>query len=1174
MSSLSTMPVASPHSQWVGGRYQLLNLLGAGGMGQVYRAIDRLTGETVALKRVNTQGLGAAGDPQLHLALAHEFQALAGLRHPNIIGVRDYGFDLSATAQQQAGATAARSPYFTMELLYNSRSLVTAGQLLDPKAKLRLLLPVLHALAYIHRRGIIHRDLKPGNILVSEQEVKVLDFGLATIGEQTKPSSGTQRYMAPEVLRGATATVASDLYALGVIGYELFAGWHPFAPTGQHASLEQLLTVEPDWSYIDLDARLIAVLQRLLAKDPAARYPDAPAVIAALRSASGEVLPSETLATRESFLQAAPLIGRDRELDQLNGALERALTGAGSGWLIGGESGVGKSRLLNELRTKALVQGALVMRGQANSSGGGAYQLWREPLRWLVLLAAPTPLEAAILKPLLPELANWIGQPVADAPALEAKTAKTRLLTTIATMVRRSAVVQPLLILLEDLHWADENSLELLAWLTRPAEFTLPETVESVATPLLLIGTYRRGEAPKLPEQLPHMQTMLVARLLPDQIEALSVAMLGKDGRRAHLVNFLQQETEGNTFFVVEVLRALAEEAGELDRVAAMGLPKQIFPGGMQQVVQRRLQRIPPVYQPLLQWAAVAGRQLDLAILQRVQSDAALDSWLDLCANAMIFEVQADRWQFTHDKLREGILLTLSPEQRRPFHYQLALAIEAEYHDLPSPHYAQLAYHFEAAGERLRARHYLQLAGETAQNAYANSAAIDYYERALTLLNGNSAENNPDNNPDNNPENELQINVLLRLGDVLQFVGRWAEAEQRYQQVLALTPADKTAGEIRVRGYHALGLLQRNRGDFPGALGWLRQAEQGWAQLHDQSHLGEVLLEIGNVFYLQGDHKAGWRYLTEGLAAVQAAQNLPAVASALHRMGSVYYSSGNYGEAHSYAEQALALYQQLDNKVGMANALNNLGNIERSTGDYVTAQARRVASLTLRQEIGDKWGVAASLNNLAVIPYIQGDYATAQHYWTQSLALRNELGDRWGAGQTLDNLGLVAFSQGDYAGARRQHAESLTLRQTIGDRWGIATSLSNLAHAELYAAAFDPAIIDEAEQHYQESLELSLALDDKRGVISCTIGLTGVIVNRGNANEKMLMRAVQLLAIARQITSQTNAALERDEEILYAKVDEALHTMLPPHTYRTLWEATQQLSDAQINALLLQKEQP
>jgi len=1155
MSSLITGPEAWARRHWVGGRYQCVQLLGAGGMGQVYRALDRLTGETVALKRVNAQGLHAATDPALQLALAHEFQALAGLRHPNIIGVRDYGFDRTPTEASGSDVRGGPQPYFTMDLLDNSRALVAAGQWLEPKAKVRLLLPVLHALAYLHQRGIIHRDLKPGNILVSGGEVKVLDFGLAAMGEQRTPTSGTLRYMAPELLRGAAATAATDLYAVGVIGYELFAGWHPFAPTGQALSAEQLLHSEADWSYIEIEPGLLAVLQRLLAKEPQARYPDAATVIAALSAALGEPLPVETLATRESFLQTAPLIGRQSELQQLTTALAATLTGNGSSWLIGGESGVGKSRLLSELRTTALVQGMLVMRGQASSSGGGAYHLWATPLRWLVLLATPTPLEAAVLKPLLPEIATLVGQPVADAPALDAKAAESRLLITVATLLRRSAQEQPLLLFLEDLHWADENSLTLLAWLTQPRDNTVP-----TANPLLIVGTYRRGEAPQLPTRLPAMQMLILQRLLPSQIEALSVAMVGNAGRSTALVNFLQQETEGNTFFVVEVLRALAEEVGELDRVAAMPLPKQIFPGGIQAVIQRRLQRVPPQYQPLLQWAAIAGRQLDLALLQRVEGSLSLDSWLDLCANAMILERQEDRWQFTHDKLREGILLNLTPAQRQPFHRQLALALEIEYRALLSPHYAQLAYHFGAAGEQERAGHYLQLAGEAAQAAYANTAAISYYERWLTL---------PTAAP---PIPPAQLDVLLRLGDVLYFVGRWEEAEQRYRQALTdkshlADPAQRIV--IEARCYQALGVLQRNRGDFEGALAWLRQAQAVWAVVEDQTHLGEILLEIGNVIYLQGgDQQEGWRYLTQGLAVVQAAHHLPAVASALHRMGSVRYSSGNYPEARGYAEQALALYQQLDNKVGMANALNNLGNIERITGNYVVAQTHRSAALALRQAIGDKWGVAASLNNLAIIPYIQGDYATAQDYWQQSLALRNELGDRWGAGQTLDNLGLVAFSLGDYTTARRQHSESLALRRTLGDRWGIATTLGNLAHAELYARAFA-----DARAHYTESMALSLTLDDKRGIISCAIGLAGVTVYEERTDEEALGQAVQCLALARRLIDQTGAALERDEEALYVAAEQALRNLLPPGDYTVAWAAGHALSDEAIAPVLLPKEQ-
>ncbi len=273
----------------LGNRYRLLDLVGAGGLGSVYCAVDGLTGETVALKRVAPSALQPITTPELRLALAHEFQALAGLRHPNLIAVRDYGFDQT------------QQPYFTMELLSASSSIVDAGQWLATNEKLDLLLQLLAALIYIHRRNIVHRDLKPGNVLVSGRTVKVLDFGLATITGQTLPSSGTLAYMAPEIIGGEPASPASDLYAVGIIGYELFAGWHPFAHAGQDLT-QAILSEAPDFTFVDLDPPLQGVLARLLAKRPADRYPDAAAAIAALCAATDQPLPLETVATRESFL--------------------------------------------------------------------------------------------------------------------------------------------------------------------------------------------------------------------------------------------------------------------------------------------------------------------------------------------------------------------------------------------------------------------------------------------------------------------------------------------------------------------------------------------------------------------------------------------------------------------------------------------------------------------------------------------------------------------------------------------------------------------------------------------------------------------------------------------------------------------------------------------------------
>ena len=197
---------------FIGSRYQLEAELGRGGMGAVYRALDRLTGDEVALKRVMTPAeklqfasrlsgdSAASGSTNLRVALAQEFHTLASLRHPNIIRVLDYGFD------------AERQPYLTMDLLHEPRSLLDAGQDQPLAVKINLLVQMLQALAYLHRRAVIHRDLKPDNVAVVVENgalhVLVLDFGLALttdLASKTASLAGTLAYMAPEVLQGDDA---------------------------------------------------------------------------------------------------------------------------------------------------------------------------------------------------------------------------------------------------------------------------------------------------------------------------------------------------------------------------------------------------------------------------------------------------------------------------------------------------------------------------------------------------------------------------------------------------------------------------------------------------------------------------------------------------------------------------------------------------------------------------------------------------------------------------------------------------------------------------------------------------------------------------------------------------------------------------------------------------------
>ena len=243
--------------------------------------------------------------------------------------------------------------------------------------------------------------------------VKVLDFGLASRSPTRNQIAGTLAYMAPELLLGRRASVASDLYAVAMVAAEILLGVHPFGDKQRDEDLlEKILNVSPDLSGIS-SPKLAQVLARALDKAPAKRPADAETFMRELAEAAQVPLPPEPAAVRESYLVAAPFTGREVELGRLIGALNRARFGQGSGWLLLGESGVGKSRLIEELRSLALIAGVVVARGQAISEGATAYQIWQQVLQVLVLHTELSDQEAAVLGMIVPGLEVLLDRPVA-----------------------------------------------------------------------------------------------------------------------------------------------------------------------------------------------------------------------------------------------------------------------------------------------------------------------------------------------------------------------------------------------------------------------------------------------------------------------------------------------------------------------------------------------------------------------------------------------------------------------------------------------------------------------------------------------------------------------------------------------------------------------------------------
>ncbi|NJL95486.1 MAG: AAA family ATPase, partial [Anaerolineae bacterium] len=728
--------------------------------GVVFRALDRLSQQQVALKQVQVpsgQLRYTSYDPQedANLALAQEFKILGSLRHPNVISVLDYGFDQGVY------------PYYVMDLLETPRSVYKAAFTLPAATRVNLLVQLLQALLYCHRRGVIHRDLKPENVLVDGDQVRVLDFGLSVITEKMADVgqgeiAGTPEYIAPEIYRGAPPSVASDLYAVGVIAWEVFVGRYLYDDPDRHRSVRRILREPVDLTPLTNPA-IREVIGRLLEKDPAARYPDARATLEAFCAAIDQPLPPETFAIRESFIRAARLVGRDRELATFSQYLDEALEGKHRAILLGGESGVGKSRLLDELRVLALVRGVLVLRGEAINVGGAPYQPWRNVLRWLVLTSDLTLDEASILKPLIPDLSVLLNRDIPDAPEMNPLFAQERLLLVLEKLFAQQR--QPMLLIMEDLHWAGSESLVLFQ--------RLRHTFERL--PLLIVGTFADDEKPDFPARLPQMTPMKLNRLDGSSIAELSQAMLGEAGAHPELVALLQRETEGNIFFLVEVMNALAEEAGQLEQIAHLTLPKNVLAGGVEQIIQRRLSRVPAEVLAVLQVAATQGRQIDLKVIQHTQGQSFdLARWLQTCANASILEVAEDTWRFAHNKLRLGVVNSIPQEHRPRLHAQVATALEIVYLHAPE-HATALAYHWAMAGDDAREEQYSALAGKQSLQSGAYEEAARYLQRALAL-----------EVVDNSDTTKRRVGLLQQLGEAYVGLGDYAAARTQVEESLQI----------------------------------------------------------------------------------------------------------------------------------------------------------------------------------------------------------------------------------------------------------------------------------------------------------------------------------------------------------------------------------------------------
>jgi tetratricopeptide (TPR) repeat protein len=1018
-------------------RYRIDAVLGEGGMGVVYRAHDTVLDRLVAIKTLSPHLLGEEGLRRL----LREAQAAAKLTHPHIVAVYD--------VLEDAGAPAIVMEYVEGKTL-RELTPIPLDRLTGITDEL------LDALSFAHGRGIIHRDVKPENVLVNASgAAKVTDFGLARSEGRSRLTQagmvvGTVAYMAPEQALGGVIDGRTDLYAVGCVLYEVVTGHRPFDSEDPISVISQHLNVPPvapRWHNPELPPDWEGFILKLMAKDPAERYGSAEEARRALQALRPSALDEDEPAEGEAPAVAAllgtvrrgRLIARDVELRELKGYVDLAISGQGQMILVAGEPGIGKTRLSREAMVYARLRGARVLTGACYEQEATVpYLPFVEALRNYIRSRPQAEVRGEVgeagpeLIKVLPELAELIPG-LQASPRLEAAQERLRLFDGISDFLVRLSRTAPILLFLDDLHWADGTSLNLLTHLARRLR----------SERILVLGTYRDVELDRehpLADVLREMnrerlyQRMLLRRLDREGVRALIGAMFSVEQVSDEFTDLIYRETEGNPFFLEEVLKHLVEtgamyrEGGRWER---KGIAEIEVPQSVKEVIGRRLEQVSDPCRQTLTLAAVIGRRFDFDVLVRT-TDGGEDQTLDALEEAMRSQLlreekvgNAVQYDFAHALIRETLYDGLSLRRRMTLHQKIAAAVEQTFAGRLDAVVEDLAHHYAQAphGANLeKAIHYSVEAARKSMRLFAYEEAVKHYRMATELL-------------EETRDEERQAEVFRAMGEPLVYLGRKDEAVAAYERALRFYEErnDRSgAGGV----YRLIGrALQRLR-DFSAAIPHLERALQTLDPSAQATEVVQTHLYLSRARSFVGEHEASKRHAQTALELASHLEADTLQAEAHASLGLEAHHEKDLDAAQRHYEEALRLAGRAtdpDAYFTQIRTMQNLANLREERGDHEGGRRLRLEQYALARHQRDVEGIHRSALQLIFVSYyLDGDAQTARRYIREV--------QESGGGEPQSEV-ILREIDGDWEGALALLLEDLERRRETGEvQWIFAGS--------------------------------------------------------------------------------------------------------------------------------------
>ena len=848
------------------GRYRVVKLLGEGGKKRVYLAHDSILDREVAFGLIKSEGLDETGRQRI----LGEAQAMGRLgAHPHIHTVFDLG--------DEAG-----DPYIVTELMTSDVEVAieeAEDQRLSLERAVEIAGQVCLGLEFAHSKGIVHRDLKPGNVMLTDDgTAKIGDFGLAMAADRSRLTQegmmvGTVAYMPPEQAMGREVTAQADLYSLGAMLYEMVTGRPPFVGDDSVAIIGQHLNtppVAPTWHNPEVPHGLETLILRLLEKDPGGR----PATAAEVRDALEAIDLTPLAPGAETPAHSGPdpayrkaFVGREAEIKQLHKGFDEAMSGHGSLVMVVGEPGIGKTSLCEQLATYATLRGGTYLIGHCYEEGSLSlpYLAFVEAMRSYVLAREPDDLKndlgsgASDIARIVSEVRDRLQ--VEPSEASDPEQDRYRLMQSVTSFLTNAANVQPLVIVLEDLHDADPGTLDMLTHVSRGLS----------GARLMIVGTYRDVEVDRshplsgaLAElrRVANFSRIPLRGLTPDEVQRMMTSIAGEDVPWS-LSETVHRQTEGNPLFVQEVLRYLVEE-GVLARgdgsTARQTPPEMRIPEGLRDVIGKRLSRLSSAANSVLGIAAVLGRDFRLDVLQKVAnlSEDELFAALEEAQGAAVIEERSPAgsgvsFWFAHALFKQTLYEEIFAPRRIRLHQQVGRALEDVHSARPQEHAAELTDHFSQSTEREdleKALRYGEMAAERAMSVYAYGEAVRLLEQAIQV----QEVLDPD-------DKAKRCDLLIALGEAMMPAG---DSLKVYEDVLpeafalaeSLNDSDRASSVCRLTVVAVMRSSQGALGGEPEFLTWAERADR--FAVPGTRHRAVADLAMSIVRLTRGDMAQAW----------------------------------------------------------------------------------------------------------------------------------------------------------------------------------------------------------------------------------------------------------------------------------------------------------------------------